>query len=101
MIATGLPASPGAAVGQIVFSAEDAEAWHAQGKSVILVYIVPFFFPIVMCFFVIYPSNISVLLLYYSLVYLIYTTPIYAILPLAIFSGSLCLSQGPKIQNHL
>nr|AEH84413.1 pyruvate orthophosphate dikinase [Amaranthus hypochondriacus] len=37
VIATGLPASPGAAVGQIVFSAEDAEAWHAQGKSVILV----------------------------------------------------------------
>lgn len=37
VIASGLPASPGAAVGQIVFSAEDAEAWHAQGKSVILV----------------------------------------------------------------
>ncbi|XP_058001008.1 pyruvate, phosphate dikinase, chloroplastic isoform X2 [Hevea brasiliensis] len=37
VIATGLPASPGAAVGQIVFSADDAEAWHAQGKSVILV----------------------------------------------------------------
>ncbi|KAL6970343.1 pyruvate, phosphate dikinase [Sarracenia purpurea var. burkii] len=37
VIAKGLPASPGAAVGQIVFSAEDAEAWHAQGKSVILV----------------------------------------------------------------
>lgn len=34
----GLPASPGAAVGQIVFSADDAEAWHSQGKSVILVY---------------------------------------------------------------
>jgi phosphoenolpyruvate synthase/pyruvate phosphate dikinase len=32
-----LPASPGAAVGQIVFTADDAEAWHAQGKSVILV----------------------------------------------------------------
>ncbi|KAI9193826.1 hypothetical protein LWI28_000497 [Acer negundo] len=37
VVATGLPASPGAAVGQIVFSAEDAEEWHAQGKSVILV----------------------------------------------------------------
>ncbi|TVU19324.1 hypothetical protein EJB05_35468 [Eragrostis curvula] len=37
VIATGLPASPGAAVGQIVFTAEDAEAWHAQGKDAILV----------------------------------------------------------------
>ncbi|KAL5701581.1 pyruvate, phosphate dikinase [Ranunculus cassubicifolius] len=37
VIATGLPASPGAAVGQIVFNAEDAEAWHAQGKSPLLV----------------------------------------------------------------
>ncbi|XP_055818179.1 pyruvate, phosphate dikinase, chloroplastic [Solanum dulcamara] len=37
VIAKGLPASPGAAVGQVVFCAEDAEAWHAQGKSVILV----------------------------------------------------------------
>jgi pyruvate,orthophosphate dikinase len=37
VIATGLPASPGAAVGQVVFSAEDAEAWHAQGKPTILV----------------------------------------------------------------
>lgn len=37
VIAIGLPASPGAAVGQVVFSAEDAEAWHSQGKSVILV----------------------------------------------------------------
>ncbi|KAF8387965.1 hypothetical protein HHK36_026631 [Tetracentron sinense] len=37
VIAMGLPASPGAAVGQIVFSADDAETWHAQGKSVILV----------------------------------------------------------------
>ncbi|CAL9179632.1 unnamed protein product [Musa hybrid cultivar] len=37
VIATGLPASPGAAVGQIVFTADDAEAWHAQGKAVILV----------------------------------------------------------------
>ncbi|RWV90148.1 hypothetical protein GW17_00047670 [Ensete ventricosum] len=36
VIATGLPASPGAAVGQVVFTADDAEAWHAQGKAVIL-----------------------------------------------------------------
>ncbi|RRT64932.1 hypothetical protein B296_00029367 [Ensete ventricosum] len=40
VIATGLPASPGAAVGQIVFTADDAEAWHAQGKAVILVSLV-------------------------------------------------------------
>ncbi len=33
----GLPASPGAACGQIVFFAEDAEAWHADGHRVILV----------------------------------------------------------------
>ncbi|KAI8561513.1 hypothetical protein RHMOL_Rhmol04G0346000 [Rhododendron molle] len=37
VLANGLPASPGAAVGQVVFSADDAEEWHAQGKSVILV----------------------------------------------------------------
>lgn len=37
VIATGLPASPGAAVGTVVFSADDAETWHSQGKSVILV----------------------------------------------------------------
>lgn len=37
VVARGLPASPGAAVGQVVFSAEDAEAWHAEGKQVILV----------------------------------------------------------------
>ena len=36
-IAKGLPASPGAAVGQVVFSAEDAESWHNQGKKVVLV----------------------------------------------------------------
>ena len=35
-IAVGLPASPGAAAGQVVFTAEDAEAWAAQGKTVIL-----------------------------------------------------------------
>ncbi|KAF8038150.1 hypothetical protein BT93_B0878 [Corymbia citriodora subsp. variegata] len=37
VVAMGLPASPGAAVGQVVFSAEDAEVWHAEGKHVILV----------------------------------------------------------------
>ncbi|MDI3280688.1 MAG: pyruvate, phosphate dikinase [Bacillota bacterium] len=37
VIAKGLPASPGAAVGQVVLTAEDAEAWAAQGKKVILV----------------------------------------------------------------
>ena len=36
-IAKGLPASPGAATGQIVFFAEDAEVWHEQGKKTILV----------------------------------------------------------------
>ena len=33
----GLGASPGAACGQIVFSAEDAERWNADGKKVVLV----------------------------------------------------------------
>ncbi len=33
----GLGASPGAACGQIVFSAEDAETWKAAGKKVVLV----------------------------------------------------------------
>jgi pyruvate,orthophosphate dikinase len=37
VIANGLPASPGAATGQIVFFADDAEAWAAQSKKVILV----------------------------------------------------------------
>ncbi|MCX6112445.1 MAG: pyruvate, phosphate dikinase [Proteobacteria bacterium] len=36
-IAKGLPASPGAATGQIVFTAKDAEEWASQGKKVILV----------------------------------------------------------------
>jgi len=35
-IAIGLPASPGAATGQVVFTAEDAEAWAADGEHVIL-----------------------------------------------------------------
>ena len=37
VIATGLPASPGAAVGQAVFNAEDAEKWAAEGKKVMLI----------------------------------------------------------------
>jgi len=37
MLARGLPASPGAAVGQIVFNAEDALAWKEQGKKCIMV----------------------------------------------------------------
>ncbi len=37
VIATGLPASPGAAAGEIVFSADDAETMKSQGKKVILV----------------------------------------------------------------
>ncbi|NLY10378.1 MAG: pyruvate, phosphate dikinase [Firmicutes bacterium] len=35
--ATGLPASPGAAVGKVVFTAEDAEEWAERGEKVILV----------------------------------------------------------------
>lgn len=37
VIARGLPASPGAASGQIVFSSDEAEAMASEGKSVILV----------------------------------------------------------------
>ncbi len=37
VIARGLPASPGAATGQIVFHADDAEQWVHEGKAVILV----------------------------------------------------------------
>ena len=36
-IGKGLGASPGAACGQIVFTAEDAEVWHKNKKKVILV----------------------------------------------------------------
>ncbi len=36
-LAKGLPAGPGAASGQVVFTAKDAEAWRAKGKRVILV----------------------------------------------------------------
>jgi pyruvate,orthophosphate dikinase len=37
VIATGLPASPGAASGEIVFSADEAEALKAKDKGIILV----------------------------------------------------------------
>jgi pyruvate, orthophosphate dikinase len=37
VLAKGLPASPGAAVGRVVFFAEDAEAVHKDGEPVILV----------------------------------------------------------------
>ncbi|MBQ8742010.1 MAG: pyruvate, phosphate dikinase [Clostridia bacterium] len=36
-VGKGLGASPGAACGQVVFSAEDAEAWKDAGKKVVLV----------------------------------------------------------------
>ncbi|MDR1353340.1 MAG: pyruvate, phosphate dikinase [Treponema sp.] len=36
-ITKGLNASPGAACGRIVFSAQDAEAWHERGEKVLLV----------------------------------------------------------------
>lgn len=37
VVASGLPASPGAASGEIVFSADDAHALKAQGRNVIMV----------------------------------------------------------------
>ena len=37
VVAKGLPASPGAATGRIVFHADDAEEWAARGEQVILV----------------------------------------------------------------
>jgi pyruvate,orthophosphate dikinase len=37
VLAKGLAASPGAAAGQAVFTAEEAEAWKKQGKRVVLV----------------------------------------------------------------
>ncbi|HZM12818.1 MAG TPA: pyruvate, phosphate dikinase, partial [Bacteroidales bacterium] len=36
-IVKGLPAGPGAAVGKVVFTAEDAVAWNRKGEKVILV----------------------------------------------------------------
>ena len=37
VLTRGLPASPGAATGQIVFFADDAAEWHAAGKKVVMV----------------------------------------------------------------
>ncbi|MDR1500109.1 MAG: pyruvate, phosphate dikinase [Tannerellaceae bacterium] len=37
VLVKGLPASPGAATGQIVFFADDAAAWYKEGKKVVLV----------------------------------------------------------------
>ncbi len=37
VLTQGLPASPGAACGQIVFHADDAEKWHNDGHRVIMV----------------------------------------------------------------
>jgi len=37
VLTTGLPASPGAACGQIVFNADDAETWHKNGHKVVMV----------------------------------------------------------------
>lgn len=37
IIATGLPASPGASSGQMVFTSAAAEEWHKNGKKVVLV----------------------------------------------------------------
>jgi len=37
LIAKGLPAGPGGAVGKIVFTADDAELWHNRGEKVILI----------------------------------------------------------------
>jgi pyruvate, orthophosphate dikinase len=37
VIVRGLPASPGAAVGKVVFNADDADAWSKKGEKVVLV----------------------------------------------------------------
>lgn len=37
VVAKGLPAGPGGGVGQVVFSADDADAWAKEGKKIILV----------------------------------------------------------------
>ena len=37
VIGKGLAASPGAACGKVVFTAEDAKEWHARGEKVVLV----------------------------------------------------------------
>ncbi|MFP4502184.1 MAG: pyruvate, phosphate dikinase [Candidatus Hydrogenedentota bacterium] len=37
VLAKGLPAGPGGGVGRVVFTSDEAEIWHKQGKRVILV----------------------------------------------------------------
>jgi len=37
LLTKGLPASPGAGVGQIVFTAEDAHEWAQEGKKILLI----------------------------------------------------------------
>jgi len=37
VLTKGLPASPGAGVGRVVFNADDAEAWNNRGEKVVLV----------------------------------------------------------------
>ena len=37
VLARGLPASPGAAVGRVVFTADEAQEWAERGEKVILV----------------------------------------------------------------
>ncbi len=37
VITRGLPASPGAGVGRVVFNADDAEAWNNKGEKIVLV----------------------------------------------------------------
>ncbi len=37
VLVTGLPASPGAAIGRVVFTASDAEEWALRGETVLLV----------------------------------------------------------------
>ncbi len=37
IIAKGLPAGPGGATGQIVFTSNDAQEWHNQGKKIVLI----------------------------------------------------------------
>jgi len=37
LLAKGLPAGPGGATGRVVFTADDAEAWHNNGEKVILI----------------------------------------------------------------
>ena len=42
-VAVGLPASPGGAIGRLVFSANDAEKWSMKGEKVIVCVFKPLF----------------------------------------------------------